>query len=228
MTAAVWYRLLNCGFRLPAGAGSDTMANYASLRGPVGLTRVYASMPKNANGTAPWFNSLKEGRTFATNGPLIGFTLGGKSIGEDLKLPAGEDKVTFTAWLRSFVPVDHFEIVCNGKVVRDLKLEGDRQSNDLTGTIPISQTGWCVLRASSNKPEHPVLDDYVYATTSPIYVNMAGSAPKPADDAAFFITWIDRLVETAKANTNWNTAAERASVLETLDRARQIYSGLLR
>ncbi len=228
MTASVWYRLLNCGFRLPAGAGSDTMANYASLRGPVGLTRVYAAMPRDVTGTAPWFKSLKEGRTFATNGPLIGFTLGGKAIGEELKLPAGEQKVTFTAWMRSFVPVDHFEVVCNGKVVRDLKLEGDRQSRDVTGTIPISQTGWCVLRASSDKPEHPVLDDYVYATTSPIYVNMAGSAPKPADDAAFFITWIDLLVETAKANTNWNTAAERASVLETLDRARQIYSGLLR
>jgi len=36
-TAHVWYRALNCGFRLPAGAGTDAMANYASLRGPVGL-----------------------------------------------------------------------------------------------------------------------------------------------------------------------------------------------
>src|SRR4029434_934395 len=34
-TAAVWYRLLNLGFRLPTGAGSGAMANYASLRGPV-------------------------------------------------------------------------------------------------------------------------------------------------------------------------------------------------
>ena len=41
-TAAVWYRLLNCGFRLPAAAGTDAMANFASLRGPVGLNRVYA------------------------------------------------------------------------------------------------------------------------------------------------------------------------------------------
>ena len=41
-TAAVWYRLLNCGFHLPTAAGTDAMANYASLRGPVGLNRVYA------------------------------------------------------------------------------------------------------------------------------------------------------------------------------------------
>ena len=51
MTASVWYLLLNCGFRLPAGAGSDTMANYASLGGRVGLTRVYASIPKDATGS---------------------------------------------------------------------------------------------------------------------------------------------------------------------------------
>lgn len=226
MTASVWYRLLNCGFRLPTGAGSDTMANYASLRGPVGLTRVYASMPKAATGTASWFDSLKRGRTFATNGPLLGFTLGGKIVADELKLPTGESKVAFKAWLRSIVPVDHFEVVCNGRVVRDLKLGGDRQSANAEGTIPISETGWCVLRASSDKPEHPVLDDYVYATTSPIYVSVAGSNPKPAEDAAFFISWIDRLAEAAKANQNWNTTVEKDSVLQTLDQARQVYINL--
>ena len=40
-TAEVWYRLLNLGFRLAAGAGTDAMANYASLRGPVGMNRVF-------------------------------------------------------------------------------------------------------------------------------------------------------------------------------------------
>ncbi len=124
------------------------------------------------------------------------------------------------------VPVDHLEVVCNGHVVRDLKLSGDRQSAEAKGTIPISQSGWCVLRASSDKPEHPVLDDYVYATTSPIYVSVAGSVPKPTEDAAYFIAWIDRLAEAAKANQNWNTAAESDSVLQTLDRARQVYVNL--
>jgi len=226
MTASVWYRLLNCGFRLPAGAGSDTMANYASLRGPVGLTRVYARVPKDSTGTAPWLDSLRHGRTFATNGPLLGFTLGGKAIGDELHLPPGENKVTFTAWLRSFVPVDRFEVVCNGKVVRELTLKGGRQSADVQGTISFSQTGWCVLRASSGKPEHPVLDDYVYATTSPIYLKVAGSVPRPADDAEFFIAWIDRLVAKVDADTNWNTPAERAEVLQMLDQARQVYAGL--
>jgi hypothetical protein len=129
----------------------------------------------------------------------------------------------FTSWLRSFVPVDHLEVTCNGRVLRDLKLDGDRQTADVKETITISQTGWCVLRASTDQPEHPVLDDYIYATTSPIYVSVAGSVQKSSDDAAFFMSWIDRLVEATKANGNWNTTAERDSVLRTLDQARQVY-----
>jgi TolB protein len=226
MTASVWYRLLNCGFRLPAGAGSDAMANYASLRGPIGLTRVYARVPNSARGTAPWIDALKKGRTFATNGPLLGFALGDKAAGEELHLPAGENKVKFTSWLRSFVPVDHLELVCNGSVVRDLKVDTDQRSSDVEGTISISRTGWCILRASSDRPEHPVLDDYIYATTSPVYVTVTGSAPKPADDAAFFIAWIDRLIDAANTNRNWNTTAERASVLKMLNEARQVYINL--
>jgi Tol biopolymer transport system component len=226
-TASVWYRLLNCGFHLPAGAGSDAMANYASLRGPVGLTRVYANIPATA-GPAAFFGALKQGRTFATNGPLLGLTLGSKTAGEELDLSAGENRVRVAAWLRSFVPVDHLELVCNGKVVSEMKLSDDHQSAGAGEFISINQTGWCLLRASSDKPEHPVFDDYVYATTSPIYVKVAGSTPKHADDAAFFVAWIDRLIEKTNANRDWNTAEEKATVLETLENARQIYLNLER
>ncbi|MGH8645945.1 MAG: hypothetical protein ACREX4_16390 [Gammaproteobacteria bacterium] len=40
-TQDVWYRLLNCRFRLPAGARTQAMANFASLRGRAALNRVY-------------------------------------------------------------------------------------------------------------------------------------------------------------------------------------------
>jgi len=234
-TAEVWYRLLNCGFRLPTGAGSDTMANYASLRGPVGLTRVYARVPAGTAKPEDWMDSLKHGRTFATNGPLLGFTLGGKTLGEELKLPAGENKVAFKAWMRSMVPVDHLEVVCNGRVVRDLKLGRDRKADLLSSagvsgagedTVPISQSGWCLLRASSEKSEHPVLDDYVYATTSPIYVSVGGAATKSAEDAGFFLAWIGRLEATVRSNQDWNTSEEKTLVLKTLEQARQVYAAL--
>ena len=222
-TAAVWYRLLNCGFHLPAAAGTDAMANFASLRGPVGLNRVYVNIPEGPLDIHPWLESLKRGHTFATNGPLLGFTLAGKHPGDELHLPAGENKTELHAWLRSFVPVDHLQLVCNGSVARDLKLAADQESADANEEITITQSGWCVLRAWSEKPEDPVLDAYPYATTSPIYVNVQGSHLKRGGDAAYFIAWIDRLIEAAQANGDWNTDAEKASVLDTLQKGREFY-----
>jgi len=223
-TASVWYRLLNCGFHLPTAAGTDAMANFASLRGPVGLNRVYVNVPTGPLNIHAWLSSLKLGRTFASNGPLVGFTLGDHQLGEELRLPAGETKVKFTAWMRSFVPIDHLEVICNGKVVRDLKLGEDHQSADFTDTIPISRSGWCLLRAQSDKPEQPILDSYPYATTSPIYIKVAGSTPQPTQDAAYFVAWIDRMIAQAKTNQDWNTPAEKDAVLNLLTYARTIYA----
>jgi TolB protein len=225
-TARVWYRLLNCGFRLPAAAGTDAMANFSSLRGPVGLNRVYVEVPKGALALEPWLENLKRGRTFATNGPLLGFSLGDQPIGGEVKLAAGTHQVRFKAWLQSIVPVDHLEIICDGKVARELKLNDRRDSADEEGTLPVSATGWCLLRASSDKAEYPVLDQYPYATTSPIYITVAGSKPHPSDDAVYFVAWIDQLIAGAESNKDWNTDAEKATVLEQLSQARKVYEKL--
>ena len=134
-------------------------------------------------------------------------------------------KVKFKAWLRSFVPVDHLQVICDGEVVRDLKLNsGNGESADVEDTIPVSRSGWCLLRAWSEKAEHPILDMYPYATTSPIYVTVAGSNPEPVEDAAYFVAWIDRMIDAAKSNQDWNTEAEKKAVLDTLISARDVYS----
>ncbi|HEY7098292.1 MAG TPA: CehA/McbA family metallohydrolase [Terriglobales bacterium] len=225
-TADVWYRLLNCGFHLPTGAGSDTMANFASLRGPVGLTRVYAKVPKGPLDMRSWLESLKQGRTFATNAPLLGLSLEGKEPGDELPLPAGKNNVKLSAWMRSIVPIDHLQVICNGDIVRDLPIEPDHETADVQDTIELSRSGWCVLRAFSDKAEHPILDIYPYGTTSPIYITVAGSKPDAKKDAAFFIAWIDRLTEYASANKDWDTDAEKTQTLGLLGRARKIYEKL--
>jgi TolB protein len=111
-------------------------------------------------------------------------------------------------------------------VVRDLKLSGDRQSADISESLPISRSGWCVLRAWSDKSEYPVLDLYPYATTSPIYISVAGSNPSRKEDAAYFVAWIDRMIQAAKSNQDWNTEREKTAVLSLLDYARNIYVGM--
>ncbi|MGB8011145.1 MAG: CehA/McbA family metallohydrolase [Terriglobales bacterium] len=229
-TAAVWYKLLNCGFRLPTAAGTDFMGNYASLRGPVGLNRVYAEVPVEAPAEAPvgplrigsWLAAIKAGRTFATNGPLLRFSLGGQAIGGEVRLEKKQE-VLFTAEVHSMVPVDHLQIVCNGRVVQDFS---GHSAARIEGSILLEASGWCVLRAFSDRAEYPILDLYPYATTSPVYVSVAGAPVRNAADAAYFVAWINRLITAAQSNTSWNTEAEKQSVLAMLQAAKEKYAGM--
>ena len=225
-TAAVWYRLLNLGFRIPAGAGTDAMANFASLRGPVGMNRVYARVPSGILTAQTLTNALKSGHTFATNGPLLQFSMGDRGIGDELAFDTPQKQITFTARLRSIVPVDHLDVVCNGKVVRTLKLDAARTSSDERGAVAAGESGWCLLRASSDQAEYPVLDNYVYATTSPIYINVGGKAPQAPEDAKYFAAWIDRVTEVTAAHPDWNSVEEKTYVLGRLSEARKIYEKL--
>jgi TolB protein len=222
-TAEVWYKLLNCGFRLPTAAGTDFMGNYASLRGPVGLNRVYAEVKPGPLKIEPWLAAIKAGRTFATNGPLLRFSLGGQGIGGEVRLEKKQE-VRFSAEMNSIVPVDHLQIVCNGKVARDLAMNSARSSAHVDGSIPLESSGWCVLRAFSDRAEYPILDLYPYATTSPVYVSVAGVPVRSVADAAYFVAWVDRLISAARSNTSWNTEAEKESVLSMLQAARTKYA----
>jgi len=120
--------------------------------------------------------------------------------------------------------VDHLQIICNGKVAREIELKGDRQSADTTGSIPLDGSGWCVLRAFSDKAEYPILDLYPYATTSPVYVSVARAQLRSPADAAYLVAWVDRLIAAAKSNPNWNTEAEKQSVVALLEEARKKYA----
>ncbi|HET6836612.1 MAG TPA: CehA/McbA family metallohydrolase, partial [Gemmatimonadales bacterium] len=219
-TAQVWYRLLNCGFRLPAGAGTDAMANFASLRGPVGMNRVFVRSGRPLEHRR-WLSALKAGRSFATNGPLLGFSLGGKSLGDELRLPAGGGDLVARIRLRSAVPVDHLEVVRNGQVVAEIPLAGDRTGAVASLRIPVQESGWYLLRARGDKAVYPVLDVFPYATTSPIYVVVGGQPIRSRADAEYFVAWIDRLEDGAAANASWNREEEKRATLETIRRARQ-------
>ena len=225
-TAHVWYQLLNLGFRIPAAGGTDAMANYASLRGPVGINRVYARVTDGAITPAGWMAALKAGRSFASNGPLLGFTLGGAEIGDELKFDAAQARVKFTVRLQSIVPVDHLDLVCGGRVVKSLVARTPIDHGDFSGSIALKDSGWCIVRAASDSGRYPVLDTYVYATTSPVYVTIAGARPRSPQDARYFAAWVDRITETTVAYPDWNNAAEKRGVLERLAQARAVFLGL--
>ena len=228
-TNAVWYRLLNCGFRIPAGAGTDAMTNYASLRGPVGLNRVFVKTGGPLDFDR-FLAGLKAGRSMATNGPLVELALRPRGSsgpwsepGDELSLPAGRTPLEARVSLRSIVEVDHLEIIRNGEVLATLPLAGDRVSADATVSLPAFGSGWYVARAHCDRSRHPILDFYPFGTTSPVYVSAGGTPVRSPGDARYFTAWIDRVHAAAEAHAGWNTASEKQGVLALLAQARAVF-----
>jgi TolB protein len=220
-TNAVWYRLLECGVELPAGAGTDAMANYASLRGPVGLNRVV--VPANGPLTRDAFlSAVKQGRGVATNGPLIQLRVDEAGPGDTLTLSI-PGALKYRATLRANFPVDHLELVWNGQVVTSVPIAPDGRTADASGEIAAPHSGWLVLRAWNDGPHDDVLDIYPFATTSPLYVRVGGRPRRSAEAGAYFLRWLDRIQAATAGNPSYRSEAERAAVLDDVKRARAFY-----
>jgi hypothetical protein len=79
-----WYDFLNLGFRLTPVAGSD----YPYID-PAGAVRSYARIEGSLTPDA-WFDAIRAGRTFVSNGPMLSFHVGAATMGEDVEIEAGE------------------------------------------------------------------------------------------------------------------------------------------
>jgi hypothetical protein len=125
------------------------MANYASLRGPIGLVRVFLDTGGERT-PAALKDALKSGHTFVSNSALLGLTVDGKRPGDGLPR-AGKFPVRVS--MRSPVAMDHLELVQNGRVIKTFELAGDRTQFDWNGDLDLAG-GWVVLRAF-NDQENP-------------------------------------------------------------------------
>lgn len=221
-TATVWYRLLNLGFHLPAGAGTDAMANYASLRGPVGLNRVFLDTGGRRDPPSA-FAALKGGHGFVSNGPLLGLLLDDHKPGDTLKPGSGTHR--YRVALRSPVAINHLELVHNGQVVKTFALTGDRRQFDETGEIA-TDGGWLLLRVWNDGADPLVQDLYPYATTNPIWLGDPQRTPSAREDATYFAAWLTRVLAAAEARDDFNDANDRRATLEYLRKARDAYRAI--
>jgi len=228
-SASVWYRLLNCGFRPAAAAGTDAMTNFASLRGPVGMNRVYALTDVTESAPAArrqaWLAGLRAGRTLATNGPLLGLTVNGQAPGADITFATRKGALQYKGFLRSIVPVDHLELVLNGKVVRTIQLKRSRMSADFEGTVPVDGGGWVLLRAWNDAANPEIFDIYPYATTNAFFYHTPDAAVHCGADAQYLLKWIDRLEAMATEHGAYNSAREREETLREIRAARTVMLG---
>jgi hypothetical protein len=218
----LWYRLLNCGFRLPASAGTDAAVNRLG-DGPCGGFRVYVHVPGGAFDADGWFEGLAAGRTFVTNGPLVTcFDVGGHACGDSFDVYAGEE-IPCGISMVSASPVNRIEIVRNGRVARAMRLEPPRISVDTIFSLPIEESSWIAARVVGRKSGWIVPGDSLIAHTSPVYCTVGGTPVLVHDDAAYLAQWIDDLDLLARAKGQWSDPAQEERVFAELAAARAWY-----
>jgi hypothetical protein len=214
----VWYRLLNCGLRIPASAGTDCFLNRIVSRLP-GSDRVYVHCPEKFT-YQDWIANLRAGRTFVTNGPMLRLTVNDQEAGAILKL-AEHGQVHVACEARAQFPLDKLEVLVNGQVVTTATAADDRLRISLGQDVKIDRSGWIAVRAKGQRgPSQQAAE--AFAHTSAVYVEVAGRPARSPDDAEYFIRWIQRLHDDVRQR-NRIPAAQQAHVEHQISQALEFY-----
>lgn len=223
-----WYRFLNCGYRLPVMGGTDKMSSEV----PVGAVRTYARLEPDREPTfEAWSAAVRAGRTFATSGPVIAFSVDGHEPGDVISLPANGGRLAGHVRVRASQPViSAVEIVVNGEVVA--MVEPGAASADVTLDAPIHLTSsaWVAARSRSAHQIHSAFDTSMASHSSPIYVEV-GDRPLLREMDALSILevidgtlrWIDTMATVVRAEDRRRMhdliAASAVLLRERLERA---------
>ena len=205
----MWYRLLNCGFRVPISAGTDSFTNVVDHY-LAGGGRVYVlAGPRFDYGA--WIAAYRDGRSFASNGPIVKLDVDGKAPGDEIRLDSPRT-LTVKAAMVTQVPVDRVELIVNGRVVESQAPAG-RNAVEFTRRLPIERSSWIALRALGPRHRLVLNDTMAFAHTSPVYVAVAGRPVSEAEDVRFYRDWVERLIARAEKNGRFATEKRRAEVV---------------
>ena len=188
MNFETYYRLLNCGLRLAAGAGSATGAKTT----PVGYNRAYVRAGSNPT-LSQFLEAWRKGQNFVTNGPMIFLcTDKNQRPGDTVILPSKGGTVSFQVTAHSEQPLHSLELVANGEVVGQVNIDSKQYEAKLSLSLPIREGTWIAARCieedqllsdeqlsrysrGGSLPEKPCR--LRYAHTSPIYITVGGKEP---------------------------------------------------
>jgi len=195
-----WLNLLNRGFYFPIVGSSDA---HAIDRGEPGYSRTYVFY-KGGRGkdldVPTLIQAIKKGHAFASNGPMVNFTINGENIPGD-SLTAKDGKVDIRLEVKSapWISVDEVRLIVNGKRKIIFPVQESKDSVlKFSETISLFLTEDSffaaeILGKRSLFPVHQSRARYglcenaalPYALTNPIFVDVDGNGrfdpPLPQD-----------------------------------------------
>ena len=188
-----------------------------------GQVRVYVHVKKPFT-YERWIQSLREGRTFVTDGPMFTFTVDDKMAGTTIKLDKPRS-VAVSGVVESQYPLSRVEIVANGKIVHTVQPDQPSLRIEVTEEVPVDRSGWIAIRATG--PAHPDQPTGgLFSHTSPVYLEVKGKPIDAAQDAAYFVTWIDRLRGDIRKR-NRIPSRHQVHVESQIAKAREVFNQLL-
>ena len=216
----LWYRLLNCGFRIPAAAGTDVFLNRITSY-PPGWGRCYVKLGNVLN-YSEWMQGQKAGRSFVTTGPMLDWSVDGREPGNTLRMDR-PGKVRVRARASSQFPLKSLELIVSGQPSPTTVSTNNAGELLLDEQVKLDQSGWLAVRcvSANNSASGGVA---IGAHSNPIYVEMAGHPFDAQSDAEYFLGWIDRLEADLKKRDR--IPVNLVQVEAQLDTARKVYRRL--
>jgi hypothetical protein len=129
---------------------------------------------------------------------------------------------------QSLRPLERVEVIYRGRVVRTLRPPDTPDARDAPGRLAAEfdftpdSDGWIAARAFE-RPGRTIR----FSHTGPVYLER-GVPASAADDARFFLDWIDREIGLYQASTGFRSEADRAAMLDFFAKGRAVYERLAR
>lgn len=160
-----FYDFLNLGYKVTATAGSDLPWGSS-----IGEVRTYAYTGRTFSAEA-WFDSVKNGHTFVSNGPMLTLTAGKLMPGDEMKFSGSRRlRVRARAWAPPEIGSPKLlEVIVNGKVIRS-------GTTELDFPLLIDKGEWMAARVTS--------ENGAMAHTSPIYFTSNGQGFRDREQLA--------------------------------------------
>lgn len=163
----LYYDFLNMGFKMTASAGADT-----PYGGTIGAVRVYAQpIPAKEFNPDLWFDALKAGRTFVTNGPMLELSVEGKRMGETVELSRPQQlavRATARGYAGGSAPRS-LRIVRWGETALEVDSTDNQQTQlEIDGSVDSGDGCWIAV--------HAIGHDGSEAHSTPVYVSVDGGS----------------------------------------------------
>jgi TolB protein len=221
-SSELYYRLLNCGFRIAATAGTDNFSD-VWRDPPPGSDRTYAHVEGPLSFDS-WIAAIKAQHTFGSTGRLLFLDVAGHEPGDEIQLGKGAGtSLRVRAEATSISPISRLDIVVNGKVTASVNAtDSSRVLFDRSVAVP--QGGWIAARVIGPSSRY-VADSYAFAQTSPVYVVRNGRRYTSAEDARFFVQTMDAILARVERGP-WRTPAEQEAFRAEIEKARAVYAAI--